>query len=80
MLFVSTYQFIDTSEGGSAIQCLIDKALRYSIYIYQDSKLLVPVFYVAHPLVTQPMLQRQPNCMELRSMDSYIQIFVQVGL
>ena len=28
-----------------------------------------------HPtLVTQPMLQRQPNCTELRSMDSYIQI------
>ena len=26
------------------------------------------------PLVTQPMLQRQPNCTELRSMDFYIQI------
>ena len=25
------------------------------------------------PLVTQPMLQRRPNPMELRSMDSYIQ-------
>ena len=25
-------------------------------------------------LVTQPMMQRQPNCTELRSMDSYIQI------
>ena len=25
-------------------------------------------------LVTQPKLQRRPNCMELRSMDSYIQI------
>ena len=25
-------------------------------------------------LVTQPMLQRRPNRMELRSMDSYIQI------
>ena len=28
MLLVSTYQFIETSEDGSAIQCLIDKALR----------------------------------------------------
>ena len=25
-------------------------------------------------LVTQPMMQRQPNCTELRLMDSYIQI------
>ena len=25
-------------------------------------------------VVTQPMLQRRPNCMELRSMDSHIQI------
>ena len=25
-------------------------------------------------LVTQPMMQRRPNCTELRSMDSYIQI------
>ena len=25
-------------------------------------------------LVTQPVMQRQPNCKELRSMDSYIQI------
>ena len=25
-------------------------------------------------LITQPMMQRQPNPMELRSMDSYIQI------
>ena len=25
-------------------------------------------------IVTQHMLQRRPNCMELRSMDSYIQI------
>ena len=29
---------------------------------------------IAHTLVTQPMLQRQPNRKELRSMDSYIQI------
>ena len=29
---------------------------------------------LAYTLVTQPMLQRQPNCTELRLMDSYIQI------
>ena len=29
---------------------------------------------IRHSLVTQPMLQRQPNRTELRSMDSYIQI------
>ena len=28
----------------------------------------------AHSLVTHPMLQRQPNHTDLRSMDSYIQI------
>jgi hypothetical protein len=31
-------------------------------------------FSTAPSLVTQPMLQLRPNCTELRSMDSYIQI------
>ena len=31
-------------------------------------------FNYVQALVTQPMLQRRPNCTELRSMDSYIQI------
>ena len=32
------------------------------------------LFIFLHTLVTQPMLQRQPNCTELRLMDSCIQI------
>ena len=32
------------------------------------------IFLVGSSLVTQPMLQHRPNRMELRSMDSYIQI------
>ena len=31
--------------------------------------------YNLHTLVTQPMLQLRPNCLELRSMDYYNQIF-----
>ena len=33
------------------------------------------VLLTLYALVTQPMLQLRPNCMELRSMDYYYQIF-----
>ena len=58
------FQFLwFTALLGVRSPCLSSKA----------NSLFHPLFYIS--LVTQPMLQRRPNCTELRSMDYYHQIF-----
>jgi hypothetical protein len=43
--------------------------------VFYETEFMISSLVILDPLVTQPMMQRRPNPTELRSMDSYIQIF-----